>query len=82
MILTKEQVMNLQYKDAVHLVKWRYDKRTGQKMITTKENTLFVEFLDNGKASFRSLACRPKNCWMELYGKKWHVETIQNSFEK
>lgn len=80
-MLTKEQVMNLKYKDAVHLIKWRYDRKTGQKIITTKENTLFCGILENGKYSFQSLSCRPKNVWIELYGTKWCLEPPVNSYE-
>ena len=80
MALTKEQVMNLRYRDAVHLIRWRY--KDGKKVIITKENTFFIEFLENGKASFRSLTNRPKNCWMELYGVKWSLEPCKNSYEE
>ena len=71
MALTKEQMLNMKHGDVVNLVKWK--NKDGEKVITVLTNALFNEFLDNGKASFKTFACRPKNCHIDQYGETWEL---------
>lgn len=69
MALTKEQMLNMKHGDVVNLTKWL--EKDGKKIITVKTNALFIGFLDNGKASFKTFSNRPKNCKIENYEKSW-----------
>lgn len=69
MALTKEQMLNMKHGDIVNLTKWI--EKDGAMTITVKTNALFIGFLDNGKASFKTFSSRPKNCNIDKYGESW-----------